>query len=101
MGTPRPHTKAGVSQTNYGRLLTGTALRSERTFEKGWLFGLIPVRVRAHADQTPDLILQACPMCTEKRQQTWPNSVDLATKLESEERWIESFPAGWLDLRHH
>ena len=32
-----------------------------------------------HADQTPDHILQACPMYTEKRHQKCPNSVDLSS----------------------
>ena len=33
------------------------------------------------ADQTPDHVLQSCPMYTERRQPTWPQGADLATKL--------------------
>ena len=31
--------------------------------------------------QTPDLVLQSCPIYTERRQLTWPQGADLATKL--------------------
>ena len=37
--------------------------------------------VGSQADQTPDHVLQSCPVCTERRQLTWPKGVDLATKL--------------------
>ena len=33
------------------------------------------------ADQTPDHILQSCPKYAERRQLTWPQGADLATKL--------------------
>ena len=33
------------------------------------------------ADQTPDHVLQSCPNCAERRQLTWPQGADLATKL--------------------
>ena len=38
-------------------------------------------------------ILQACPVYTEKHHQTWPNSVDLTTKL-----WgtVEDLSDGWI-----
>ena len=33
------------------------------------------------ADQTPDHVLQSCPKYAERRQLTWPQGADLATKL--------------------
>ena len=33
------------------------------------------------ADQTPDHVLQSCPIYTERHQLTWPQGADLATKL--------------------
>ena len=33
------------------------------------------------ADQTPDYVLQSCPKYAERRQLTWPQGADLATKL--------------------
>ena len=33
------------------------------------------------ADQTPDHVLQKCPRFTQRRQQVWPDRVNLATKL--------------------
>ena len=35
------------------------------------------------ADQTPDHVLQSCPNYAERRQLTWPQGADLATKLWS------------------
>ena len=37
--------------------------------------------VCGQADQTPDHVLQSCPKYAEKRQLTWPQGADLATKL--------------------
>ena len=36
---------------------------------------------RGQADQTPDHVLQSCPKYGERRQLSWPQGADLATKL--------------------
>ena len=48
---------------------------------RGLAFQTLPFVSADKADQTPDHVLQSCPKYAERRQLTWPQGADLATKL--------------------
>ena len=81
-GTPWPNLETGAGPADQiFHLLTGHSGLSAHLKRTG--ISDTSLCECGQADQTPDHVLQSCPKYAERRQLTWPQGADLATKLWS------------------
>ena len=79
-GTPWPNLETGMGPADRYLPPAHRALRSECPPEEDWHFRHFPVWVQTNWPN-PRYVLQSCLIYTERRQLTWPQGADLATKL--------------------